>query len=107
MTESDYQIRKKSIEHQLSQNKKIPLQLIWAGFVTIVGSFLLPFMKAGNRWSRATFASEIGYWNAVFLFGGILLLIMPYLIFREYTKMKKEKDDLERELRMLEYERKD
>ena len=104
IAEPEYSERKKYFEARLTQNNKIKLKLIWAGLVTIVGSFLIPFMKAGNRWSRETFSSTIGYWNSVLLFGGFLIPIMSYLIYQEYKKMKRTKFDIERELRLLEKE---
>ena len=47
------------------------------------------------------FATGIGYWNAVMLFGIMILIFMPYLIYKEYDQMKRNKYDIERELKSL------
>lgn len=104
ITESEYLKRKQYFDYQLKQNNKIKLKLIWAIFVTLVGPLLMPFMKAGNRWSRETFSTTIGYENSVLLFGGIMIPIMSYLIYREYKNMIRTKFDIERDLRLLEKE---
>ena len=46
-------------------------------------------------------ATGIGYWNAVMLFGITILILMPYLIYKEYDQMKRNKYDIERELKSL------
>lgn len=104
ITESDYTKRKQYFENQLKRNNKIKLKLIWAVFVTLVGPLLMPFMKAGNRWSRENFSTTIGYENSVLLFGGFLIPIMSCLIYREYKNMIRTKFDIERDLRLLEKE---
>ena len=104
ITESEYIERKQYIDHQLKQNNKIKLKLIWAVFVTLVGPFLMPFMKTGDRWRRETFSTTIGYENSVLLFGGFMIPIMSYLIYREYKNMIRTKFNIERDLRLLEKE---
>lgn len=104
ITESEYLKRKQYFDYQLKQNNKIKLKLIWAIFVTLVGPLLMPFIKAGNRWSMETFSTTIGYENSVLLFGGIMIPIMSYLIYREYKNMIRTKFDIERDLRLLEKE---
>ena len=88
----------------LRSNNKIKLKLIWAVFVTLVGTFLMPFMKAGDRWSRETFSTTMGYENSVLLFAGFMIPIMSYLIYSEYKNMIRKKFDIERDLRLLEKE---
>ncbi|OWR15703.1 hypothetical protein CDW55_04690 [Chryseobacterium sp. VAUSW3] len=104
ITELEYLKRKQYFENQLKQNNKIKLKLIWAVFVTLVGTFLMPFMKAGDRWSRETFSTTMGYENSVLLFGGFMIPIMSYLIYSEYKNMIRKKFDIERDLRLLEKE---
>lgn len=104
MTEPEYLKQKQSLENQLKQNNKGKLKILWAVFVTLASPFLLPYFPTKHSSYGKNFAESMGYWNAVLLFGGILLLIMPYLLYKEYDKMKKNKFDTERELRLLEKE---
>ena len=104
ITELEYLKRRQYFENQLKQNNKIKLKLIWAVFVTLVGTFLMPFMKAGDRWSRETFSTTMGYENSVFLFGVFMIPVMSYLIYGEYKNMIRKKFDIERDLRLLEKE---
>ena len=104
---SEENTNKKLIQQRLHGISKGKYQIIWAIFVTIVSPFIMPFIKAGDRYSRETISSLIGYWNAVLLSAGIMLPIMSYLIYKEYDKMVRDKFDTEAELRLLKKELKE
>ncbi len=98
MTSQKNDERKKFLEKKLKENAKKKLKIIWAIFVSIISPFLLPFLPMKKSVNLAT---GIGYWNAVMLFGIIILILMPYLIYKEYDQMKRTKYDIERELKSL------
>jgi hypothetical protein len=50
------------------------------------------------------FENILGYWNAVMIFGGAMLLLMPILIYLEYDKIRRRKFDIEGSLILLEKE---
>ena len=104
MTEAIFKEREKVIQKRLKSISNRKYEIIWAIFVTLLSPFIMPFIKAGNRWSRETISSSIGYWNSVLLFSGIMLPIMSYLIYKEYDKMVRDKFDTESELRLLKKE---
>lgn len=107
MTKEFFNEKEKLIQQTLHRISKRKYQIIWAIFVTIVSPFIMPFIKAGNKYSRETISSSIGYWNAVLLSAGIMLPIMSYLIYKEYDKMVRDKFDTEAELRLLKKELKE
>ena len=98
MTSQKNDERKKFLEKKLKENAKKKLKIIWAIFVSIISPFLLPFLPMKKSVNLAT---GIGYWNAVMLFGITILILMPYLIYKEYDQMKRTKYDIERELKSL------
>ena len=98
MTSQKNDERKKFLEKKLKENAKKKLKIIWTIFVSIISPFLLPFLPMKKSVNLAT---GIGYWNAVMLFGIIILILMPYLIYKEYDQMKRNKYDIERELKSL------
>ncbi len=104
MTESDYLQQRQRLENRLKQNDRTKLKLLWAIFVTIIGPFLLPYLPLKRTYYGENFSESIGYWNAVLMFSGFLLLIMPYLIYKEYDKMKRNKFDIIGDLESLEKE---
>jgi prolipoprotein diacylglyceryltransferase len=92
------------LENRLKQNDKTKLNLLWAIFVSIVGPFIIPYLPTKRSSYGNNFAESIGYWNAGLMFSGFLLLIMPYLIYKEYDKMKRNKFDIIGDLETLEKE---
>ena len=89
---------KNFLKKKLKENAKKKLKIIWTIFVSIISPFLLPFLPMKKSVNLAT---GIGYWNAVMLFGITILILMPYLIYKEYDQMKRNKYDIERELKSL------
>ena len=77
---------KNFLKKKLKENAKKKLKIIWTIFVSIISPFLLPFLPMKKSVNLAT---GIGYWNAVMLFGIIILILMPYLIYKEYDQMKR------------------
>lgn len=90
--------KKKFLEKKLKENSKKKKSILWAIFISILGPFLLPLLPMKKA---VNFASEIGYWNAVLFFSITLLILMPFLIYKEYDKMKRTQHDIERELKNL------
>lgn len=98
MTSQKNDERKNFLEKKLKENSKKKLKIIWAIFVSIICPFILPFFPTKKS---VNFATGIGYWNAVMLFGIMILIFMPYLIYKEYDQMKRNKYDIEREQKSL------
>lgn len=98
MSSQDTDERENFLLKKLKENSKKKWSVLWAIFITVAAPFLLPLLPMKNV---GNLASGIGYWNAVLFFGAILLIVMPYWIYKEYDKMKKTKFDIERELKYL------
>lgn len=90
--------KKKLLEKKLKENSKKKKSILWAIFVSILSPFLLPLFPMKKA---VNLASEIGYWNAVLFFGATILFLMPFLIYKEYDKMKRTQYDIERVLKNL------